>query len=406
MEKPALRMQKLEDLKPYERNARSHSEAQIGQIMASIQEFGWTIPILVDEDNLILAGHARQVAGLRLGIPKAPTLTKKGLTTAQKKAYCIADNRLTENSSWLDDVLAAEMMELQEADFDLSILGFAEKEVQRLLYDEPESDAKADDVPTEAEERCKPGQIWKLGRHLLQCADCTDSKAVEKLFKKAPHAPNLMVTDPPYGVNYDPKWRDEAPLQNWAAARSTGKVLHDDKFDWTPAWRLFPGNVMYVWHAGRFAADVQKTIENAGFDIRAQIIWAKDHLVIGRGNYHWQHEPCWYAIRQGGKANSQADRKQTTIWRLGSMDATGHKEEVDKPSGHGTQKPVEAMMRPMAHNSEQAECVYDPFVGAGTSIIAAEISGRICLAMDIDPHYCDLALQRWENYTNKKARLA
>jgi DNA modification methylase len=200
-----------------------------------------------------------------------------------------------------------------------------------------------------------------------------------------------MVTDPPYGVGYDPEWRHRAGVNNSARV---GAVRNDDRADWSDAWALFPGNIAYVWHGALHAMTVAQSLEKNGFDIRAQIIWAKERLVIGRGHYHWQHEPCWYAVR--GNGNWTGDRKQTTLWSISSRDQ-------DAETVHGTQKPVECMRRPVLNNSSPGECVYDPFLGSGTTLIAAETCGRSCLGIELSPAYVDVAIRRWQAFTGKRA---
>jgi DNA modification methylase len=205
--------------------------------------------------------------------------------------------------------------------------------------------------------------------------------------------PNLMVTDPPYGVNYDPAWRNERGISQ---SGRTGKVLNDDRADWSAAWALFPGNIAYVWHAALRSSIVAESLLSERFSIRAQIIWAKERLVIGRGDYQWQHEPCWYAVRS--KGNWTGDRKQTTLWTISSGGQ-------DTETIHGTQKPVECMRRPMLNNSDVGQAVYEPFLGSGTTLIAAETIGRLCYAIEINPLYVDVAVRRWQAFTGKTAIL-
>jgi DNA modification methylase len=207
--------------------------------------------------------------------------------------------------------------------------------------------------------------------------------------------PHLMVTDPPYGVGYDPEWRNRAGA---AKTRRTGKVMNDDRADWREAWALFPGEVAYVWHGALHATTVAESLVASGFDIRSQIIWAKDRLALSRGDYHWQHEPAWYAVRQKGKGHWAGDRKQTTLWSIPSRDQ-------DAATIHGTQKPVECMRRPMLNNSSPGQAVYEPFCGSGSSVIAAETCGRVCLAMELDPAYVDVIVQRWQAFTGREAVL-
>jgi DNA modification methylase len=223
----------------------------------------------------------------------------------------------------------------------------------------------------------------------LLCGDATAQRDVEQVLRGV--SPTLMVTDPPYGVEYDPAWRAKAGVNR--SGSKLGKVQNDDRADWREAWQLFPGNVMYVWHAGKFASTVQQSIEACGFEIRSQIIWAKDRFALSRGHYHWQHEPCWYAVRDS--AVWCGDRSQSTLWNIKSRDDDGH--------GHGTQKPVECMRRPVLNNSSPGQVVYDPFLGSGTTIIAAETTGRIAYGLELNPAYCDVIVRRWQDYTGKAA---
>jgi DNA modification methylase len=237
------------------------------------------------------------------------------------------------------------------------------------------------------------GDIWCLGDHRVGCGDSTDAAAVDALLKG--REPHLMITDPPYGVEYDPAWRHQRGVSR-SGRRS--KVRNDERADWAPAWALFPGTVAYVWHGALRSIPAAESLVSQGFTIRAQIIWAKERLVIGRGDYHWQHEPCWYAVRS--KGNWTGDRKQTTLWTIPS---SGQDAETE----HSTQKPVECMRRPLLNNSGPGDAVYDPFLGSGTTLIAAETSGRCCFAMELESLYVDLAVRRWQAFTGKVAmRLA
>lgn len=204
-----------------------------------------------------------------------------------------------------------------------------------------------------------------------------------------------MVTDPPYGVDYDPAWRNEAGV---SATARTGKVRNDDRADWREAWRLFPGDVAYVWHAGIHTKTVIESLEAADFAIRSQIIWSKPRFVLGRGDYHWQHEPCLYAVRRQATGHWQGARDQSTVWAIG---ANG---DEDGATVHGTQKPVECMRRPILNNSGTGDQVYEPFAGSGTAIIAAETTERACLAIEIDPRYCDVIIERWQTFSGRSAQ--
>lgn len=377
-------------LKPYARNSRTHSANQIKQIAASMKEWGFTNPCLIDENGGIIAGHGRVLGAEKAGITSIPCVRLTGLSEAQKSALVIADNKLALNAGWDDEILKSEIGLLNDVGFDLTLLGFSDSElgIKVGLVEE-------DEIPESAPPRTVLGDVWQLGPHRVMCGDSTSVTAVDTLL--AGKKPHLMVTDPPYGVEYDANWRNEADRANGKAygASAVGKVENDSRADWSEAWALFPGHIAYVWHAGNFAGTVQKSLEDNGFKVRAQIIWAKSNFAIGRGDYHWKHEPCWYAVKGTGKWTG--DRKQTTVW------------EIDKPqkseTGHSTQKPVECMRRPMLNNSDPGDSVYDPFLGSGTTIIAAESTGRVCYGMELNPAYVDIIVKRWEEFTGKTATL-
>jgi hypothetical protein len=284
------------ELVPYASNSRTHSEQQIAQIAASIREFGWTNPILVDERGTIIAGHGRLLAAQRLGEASVPCIPIEGLSDAQRRALVIADNRLALSAGWDTDLLSSELAGLGEDGFDLSLLGFNPDELAALLVDKTEGLTDPDEIPEPpAEPVTKLGDVWILGKHRIVCGDSTDADAVAKCLNGV--TPHLMVTDPPYGVEYRPEWRAEVGVNKNRA--KMGEVLNDDKADWREAWALFPGDVAYVWHAGLFAGVVADSLAVCGLMPRSQIVWAKDRFALSRGDYHWQHEPCWYAVRKG-----------------------------------------------------------------------------------------------------------
>jgi DNA modification methylase len=369
----------LERLIPYARNPR-RNESAIATVAASLREFGWRQPIVVDEDMVILAGHTRLEAARQLGLASAPVHVARGLTPAQAKAYRLMDNRAAENAAWDEALLGLELGDLQGENFDLALTGFDDAELNRLLaaLGDADPDTREDDVPeTPADPVSRPGDLWLLGPHRLLCGDSTVATDVERVLGGV--TPLLMVSDPPYGVEYDPGWRNAAGA---AKTRRTGKVLNDDRADWREAWALFPGDVAYVWHGALHAATVAESLEVSGFAVRSQIIWAKDQLVLSRGDYHWQHEPALYCVRKGGKGHWAGDRKQTTLWQIPSRDQ-------DADTVHGTQKPVECMRRPILNNSSPGQAVYEPFMGSGTTLVAAETTGRVCLGIELNPAYVD-----------------
>ena len=385
-------------LVPYARNAKRHPEEQVAQIAASIVEWGFTIPVLVDEDNVIIAGHGRVLAAQKLGLANIPCIRASGWSDAKKRAYVIADNKLTENGGWDSEALAQELTELINEDYDVDLTGFSGDEVGSLLDDLMRSEGEMpaeNDIPEVPEKPIsRAGDVWLMGPHRLLCGDSTKINDVNRLLDGV--KPHLMVTDPPYGVNYDPTWRND---RGASTTKRTGRVLNDDKADWTDAWALFPGDVAYVWHGALHASTVADSLIASGFDIRAQIIWAKDRLVLSRGHYHWQHEPAWYAVRSKAKGHWSGDRKQTTLWHITSQ-------AQDAETIHGTQKPVECMRRPILNNSSPGQAIYEPFMGSGTTLIAAETTGRVCLGIELDPAYVDVAVQRWQSFTGERAVLA
>jgi len=306
---------------------------------------------------------------------------------------------LTELGEWDEAMLRDEIAGLLAEDFDLSLLGITDEDLDALLR---EPDALGDDGPVEGEDDIPEppvtpvsvaGDLWQLGSHRLICGDSTSADVVGQLLGDV--TPLLMVTDPPYGVEYDPSWRNQAGA---AKTKRTGKVLNDDRADWREAWALFPGDVAYVWHGALHAATVAESLVAAGFAVRSQIIWAKDRLVLSRGDYHWQHEPCWYAVKKTGKGHWAGDRKQTTLWHISSKDQ-------DTATVHGTQKPVECMRRPILNNSSPGQAVFEPFMGSGTTLIAAETTGRVCFGIELNPAYVDVAIERWQQFTGANAVL-
>jgi DNA modification methylase len=409
-----------DELRGYERNARTHSKDQVKQIAASITAFGFNNPILIDSSGMVIAGHGRLAASIDLGRETVPCVVLDHLSDAEKRAYILADNKLAALAGWDDDLLRLELGDIQRNGMDMFALGFNGSELNLLFKEGPGSGLTDPDETPPLEETVisSIGDLWLLGTHRIFCGDCTQASNVEALMGGG--RAEIMVTDPPYGVMYDASWRGNGG--------AIGKVLNDDRCDWSDAWRLFSGDVAYVWHAGNFAHIVHQSLEQTGFSIRAQIVWSKSQLVLSRGHYHSQHEPCWYAVRQGKAAAWNGGRKQATVWRCldeqirlgevvfyrrlpetGVIEALSGDEstvwEIDKPSksetGHSTQKPVECMLRPLRNH--RCESVYEPFSGSGTTLIAAEIAGKKCYAMELHPPYVDVAVRRWQNFTGQRA---
>jgi len=380
---------------PYVRNPRRNDEA-VDRMCAAIREFGFRIPVVARSDGTVIDGHLRLKAAQRLGLPEVPVALADDLSEAQIKAFRLLANRSASWAEWDDELLALELKDLQDAGYDLGLTGFDAADLRNLMEDGPAAGLTDEDAVPEppADPVTKPGDLWVLGEHRLLCGDATVATDVERLLADA--RPHLLVSDPPYGVEYDPTWRNKAGV---SATKRTGKVANDDRADWREAWALFPGDVAYVWHAAIHATTVAESLVLCGFDIRAQIVWSKSRFALGRGDYHWQHEPCWYAVRKGARSHWQGARDQSTLWSIAPAGAE------DAATPHGTQKPVEAMRRPIVNNSERGNLIYEPFCGSGTTMIAAETVGRACLAMELDPGYCDVIVRRWQEFTGKAAVL-
>jgi len=391
----------IDRLRPYARNAKMHDADQVARIAASMAKFGWTVPCLVADDGERIAGHGRVLAATMLGLKDVPVIRLSHLDDVERRAYRIADNKLTEGP-WDDAALRDEIAGLLAENFDLSLLGMPDEDLEALLRDPDQQGGGAvdgeDDIP---EPPVTPvsiaGDLWQRGSHRLICGDSTSADVVGRLLGNV--NPELMVTDPPYGVEYDPSWRNQVGAAGAAKTKRTGKVLNDDRADWREAWALFPGDVAYVWHGALHAGEVADSLAAVGFAMRSQIIWAKDSLVLSRGHYHWQHEPCWYAVRVKGNGHWAGDRKQTTLWHIASKDQ-------DAATVHGTQKPVECMRRPILNNSSPGQAVFDPFIGSGTTLIAAQTTGRVCFGIELNPAYIDVAIERWQHFTGANAVLA
>ena len=377
-------LKNAETLVGHPKNPNEHSEEQIRLLAKIIEHQGFRNPIVVSKrSNFIVAGHARLKAALKLNLLQVPVDFQDFENEADEYAHLIADNRIAELAD-ADNTLIAELI----------------AELDEIGIDEGNDDADVnEDLSDELKEKwgVKQGQIWKLGDHKIICGDSTSDEVVDELTRG--EIPNLMVTDPPYGVNYDANWRNETLREDGTpvGGRAIGKVSNDDNADWSEAWKLFEGDVAYVYHAGNKAHIVAESLYKSGFEIRAQIIWNKNNFAIGRGDYHPKHEPCWYAVKKGRKGNWQGDRKQSTVW------------DIPKPqkseTGHSTQKPVECMARPIRNNSSPGDLVYEPFSGSGTTIIACENLKRACRAIELNPGYVAIAIERWHVATGKEPKL-
>ena len=381
------------DLVEHPRNPNKHGDKQIALLAKIIRNQGWRNPIVVSADSgFIVAGHGRLMAAKVLNVEQVPVDYQPFDNEAEEYAHLIADNRIAELAEADKSELAKLVRELEDK-IDLDLTGFDAPSLEELLATKEEKQVDAEPKTDKAAElqvkwKTEKGQLWKLGEHRLLCGDSTNAKDVKRVL--GDDKADIMVTDPPYGVNYDPSWRAEAGMT--LNENKLGKVQNDDIADWTPAWQLFDGDVCYVYHAGAKAGTVQQSLEDSGFNIRSQIIWSKDKMALSRGDYHWQHEPCWYGVRDGKKGNRTEDRTQTTVWQIAAREDSGH--------GHGTQKPVECMARPIRNH--HCTTVYEPFSGSGTTIIACEQLDKKCRAIEIDPNYVAVALERYVDATGKE----
>lgn len=389
MAEPIETTRGIDTLSPHPRNYNQHPPAQIERLAASLRQFGQVRPI-VAHGTTIIAGHGVYLAAKHLGYTSLRvTHLPDDWTDEQAMAYLVADNETRRGAEPDDTELAALLDELQQADFDIAAMGFDDAEYGALLDgltpELPDPGNGGDEFePDEAAPcRVQPGDVWLIGGvHRLICGDCTDPATVERLMQG--EKPFLMVTDPPYGVNYDAEWRNDTFGKG---KRAIGNVNNDNLADWSSAWKLFKGDVFYCWHADRHASNVENSMRVCSFEIRAQIIWNKPHFVIGRGHYSTRHEPCWYAIREKQLAQWCGDANEQTIWDIRANE--------DRTS-HSTQKPLECMARPMRNHGQPGDLVYDPFLGSGTTIIAAHRTGRRCYGCEISPEYCEVILQRCE----------
>ena len=387
-------------MKEYHKNPRTLNEKQKKDLKKSLDKFGCIDKPIINKDNVLIGGHQRFHVLQESGITEIPCWVPDRLLT--EKEVEELNIRLNKNTGeWDFDILANQW----NAD-DLACWGFSNSD---LGIDESEIEDSDDEEENQTLEPAKdedaqirPGDIIELNQHRLVCGDSTLKQIVDLCLNGA--NPVLMITDPPYGVEYDPSWRKDIKDKHGVGARALGKVQNDDKIDWTAAWSLFTGHVAYVWHAGKFTSEVQRSLENCSYEMISQIIWVKQHFALSRGDYHWQHEPCWYAVKRGENHNWQGARDQSTTWQISNLNAFGKsKEDSEERTAHSTQKPLECMSRPIKNNTKEGDSVYDPFLGSGTTLMAAEKSNRICHGIELSPAYCDIIIKRWATHMIKNS---
>jgi len=386
----------LEKLIPYARNPRTHSDAQVSQIAASIAAFGFNNPILVDTKNDIIAGHGRLLAAGKLQLAEVPVIVLDHLTEAQKRAYILADNQLALNASWDDTLLAAELAALQQDDFDISLIGFEDEELARLLaaQDAAEGLTDEDAVPELPETPISVlGDLWILGDHRLLVGDATVSADVAKLMAGVPA--DLVFTDPPYNVDYEGYTEDRLKIKGDRMSDADFKQFLERAFR---SYRnvVKPGASMYLCHSSSWQREFQNALEASGFEVRCQIIWAKNTFAWGFGRYKFQHEPLFYCHVAGEKDSWYGDKTQSTLW------------QEKKPAAnriHPTAKPVELVERALLNSSKAGDVVADLFGGSGSTLIGCERRGRLARLMEIDPKYADCIVRRYQEYAGKQAVL-
>ena len=408
-----IEYRKVDELIPYARNSRTHDAAQVAQIAGSIKEFGFTNPILADKDGVV-AGHGRIMgaqliykdggtitlpSGEELPAGTVPVLSCDGWSEPKRRAYVIADNKLSLNAGWDDELLKLELDDLAELGFDLELTGFSQDEIAAMTPEQVSAGLTDENAVPElpVDPTTKPGDLWLLGPHRLLCGSSTMVDDVTRLMDG--QAPNTMITDPPYGVKYEADWRAKAKNVKATAREANSSLKNDDQADWYDAYVLFPGSVAYVWHASAFTDVVMDGLRRAGFEVKQQIIWNKNVHALSRSDFHWKHEPCWYAVKPKGDRNWKGGRTQMTVRDIKSVIFE------DGKTAHPTQKPLEIYTRSLEFHTNQGEYVYDPFGGSGTLAIACEKLGRRALVMELDPKYCDVIVKRWQDFTGLKATL-
>lgn len=410
MSNPADKVERwsIDRLVPYARNARTHSDEQVAQIAASIKEWGWTTPVLVDPDGQIIAGHGRVMAARKLGLTEVPVMVADGWTDAQKRAYVLADNKLALNAGWDKELLALELSELKELGSDLDLIGFSEDELAALIKaGGTEGLTDPDEAPAvPANPVTMPGDVWVMGDHRLLCGDSTSIADLERLC--AGQRVDMWLTDPPYNVAYGGEKGNAANKNKVDGGnRNTRTILNDDMGD--EQFRMFlrdvytaadtvmkAGAVFYIWHSDTEGYNFRGAARDTNWTVRQCLIWKKSSIVLGRQDYQWKHEPCLYGWKEGAGHLWASDRKQTTIL------------EFEKPARndvHPTMKPVALFEYQLLNNTKGGDLVLDSFGGSGTTLIAAEKNGRVARLMELDPKYCDVIVTRWQAFTGKHAHL-
>ena len=399
-------------LVPYEKNPRKNNSA-VERMCSSIGEFGFKIPCLVRGNGEVVDGHLRLKAAHRLGIAEVPVILCDEWSPAQVKAFRLMVNRSVTWANWDDELLAQELRDIEESGLDIALTGFDSKEIDDLMAS-LEEEEPSEEVPLPpAVPASRTGDLWLCGPHRVLCGDSTDAANVARLLGDS--EPFLMVTDPPYGIELDSEWRDRAGLNGCGAAepsylkhRTEGHqnttISSDTRADWSDAFELVPSiQVAYVWHASVFTREVLDGLLRIGFLYPQQIIWNKGRIVLTRTHYWYQHEPCWYVRKKNAPWHGKAG-ENSTIWDSASPKFIMGGSDEEKYD-HPTQKPLALMTKPILNHTRRGELVYEPFLGSGTTLAAAETTARVCYGIELDPKFTDVVVQRWQGMTGKQATL-
>lgn len=406
-----LIMVPVEKLVPYINNARVHSPEQISQLRASMREFGFVAPLLIDADCNVIAGHGRLQAAAAEGLDSVPCVLVEHLSDAQRRAYVLADNRLAEMASWDERLVSMELQNLQDAGFDISLTGFGEDDI--VMADDGEAEEDEFDPTPPAVPVTQPGDVWILGRHRLMCGDATDRSAVQRLMGDV--MLDLLLTDPPYNVDVTGGTAEQLKISNdHMAAKAFSDFL---TAAFTAAGSVLKsGCPFYIWHAdGESGFEFREACRRVGWKVRQCLVWVKQSATLSRQDYHWRHEPCLHGETETDAEDAQADAEHFS-GLYGWTDGAGHRwygdrcqttvADFDRPmksEDHPTMKPVRLFAWQMKNSTAPGAVVGDFFAGSGTTIIAAEQTGRTAYCMELDPRYCDVIVRRWETLTGSKA---
>ena len=387
-----IELRGIDSIRPYDNNPRQNDSA-VDAVATSLREFGFRQPIVVDADGVIIAGHTRYKAALKLGLEKVPVHVATDLTPEQVRAYRIADNKSGELATWDLEILPIELAALQDAGYELDILAFDDDELAKLLGTEVKQGlTDPDQVPEPPEEAItRRGDIWILGDHRLICGDATSQKDLQRLVDGA--SINLFLSDPPYGVDYVGKTADALTIQGDAMPDAEYLAFLTEAFRGAESF-MDAGAAFYIWHADTKGLLVREAVEAAGLGLRQCLVWVKDRFVLGRQDYHWQHEPCLYGWKPGAAHQWFSDKKQTTCLEF---------QRPARNSEHPTMKPVELCTYLIGNSSKSGNNVLDLFGGSGSTLIACEQMGRRCFTMELDESYCDVIVKRWEEFSGRKA---